>query len=81
MELVRGIDADPVRGSIVGSMLTICRDLSITAIAEGIETVGEARALLDLGETLQQGYLYARPGFECLPEPAIPAFPGIRLVA
>ncbi|KAA2234940.1 EAL domain-containing protein [Salinarimonas soli] len=82
MELVRGIDANPVRRAIVGSMLKICRDLSILAIAEGIETIEECRALLELGVTLQQGYLFARPGFECLPVPALPQLDGVaRLVA
>jgi EAL domain-containing protein (putative c-di-GMP-specific phosphodiesterase class I) len=73
MELIRGIDADHVRRSIVASMLTICRDLNIVAIAEGIETTAERDALLELGVTLQQGYLFARPGFQTLPVPAFDA--------
>ncbi len=81
MELVRGIDENPVRRSIVASMLGICRDLGIMPLAEGIETVGEARALLDLGVSLQQGYLYARPGFECLPPIARPDLEATRQVA
>lgn len=82
MELVRGIDANPVRRSIVDSMLRICRDLSITAIAEGIETLEECLTLHELGVTLQQGYLFARPGFETLPVPVLPDLSrGSRLVA
>jgi EAL domain-containing protein (putative c-di-GMP-specific phosphodiesterase class I) len=69
MELIRDLDIDPVKRVIVGGIEKICRDLGITIIGEGIETVGEHRALLDLGITLQQGYFFARPGFEALPSP------------
>lgn len=68
MELVRGVDADPVRRSIVGNIVNICRDLGIAALAEGIETEGEARTLGELGVTLLQGYWFAKPAFEALPE-------------
>ena len=61
---------DPIKRVIVGGIENICRDLGITMIGEGIETEGEHRALLDLGITLQQGYFFARPGFEALPAPA-----------
>jgi len=37
-------------------------------IAEGIESLGELRALRDMGVELFQGYLLAKPGFESLPE-------------
>jgi EAL domain-containing protein (putative c-di-GMP-specific phosphodiesterase class I) len=69
MELIRDLDNDRVKRVIVGGIEKICRDLGITIIGEGIETVGEHRALLDLGVTLQQGYFFARPGFEALPSP------------
>ncbi|UGB37690.1 EAL domain-containing protein [Frateuria soli] len=68
MALVRGIDRDPVRQSIVRHTLAMCEELGVAVIAEGIETAGEWRALEALGVTLFQGYLFARPGFECLPE-------------
>ena len=66
MELTRAIDGDRARRSIVGAILTVCRDLGITPVAEGVETAGEARALRDLGITLMQGYLFARPALEAL---------------
>ncbi len=68
MALVRGIDADPVRRSIVAGIHTIARDLGILTIAEGIETENEARALRDLGVSLLQGYWFAKPAFEALPD-------------
>ncbi len=36
-------------------------------IAEGIETKDELASLQDLGVTLFQGYLFAKPAFESLP--------------
>jgi len=67
MGLVRSIDTDPVRGAVVGAVSQACRTLGITLVAEGVETSGETRALRAVGISLMQGYLFARPGFECLP--------------
>lgn len=63
MDLIRGIDADAPRRHIVNHLVRLCADLGIDVIAEGIETVGERDALLDLGITRMQGYLFARPLF------------------
>lgn len=71
MALTRNIDSDRARRSIVKAILSVCTDLGITPVAEGIETVDEARTLRDLGVTLMQGYLFARPAFEALAEPAV----------
>ncbi len=59
MELVRGIDADPVRQSIIAGVQEICRRLGITIIAEGVETEAERDWLLDHGLALHQGRLYS----------------------
>jgi EAL domain-containing protein (putative c-di-GMP-specific phosphodiesterase class I) len=61
MDLVRGLDADPARRHIVHHLVRLCADLGVAVIAEGVETVAERNALLDLGITLMQGYLFARP--------------------
>ncbi len=66
-QLVTGIDTDLVRSRIVEAMVHLCRGLSIKVIAEGVETLGEARILRDMGITLFQGYFFARPAFESLP--------------
>ena len=68
MGLIRGIDSDTVRQSIVRHCVNMFRDLNIEPLAEGIETVGESNWLLEAGVNLQQGYLFAKPGFECLPQ-------------
>lgn len=68
MSLVRGIDADSRRQSIVRSMKKLCDDLGIQVVAEGIETPSERDMLVGMGCDLLQGYLFARPqkGFEAL---------------
>ena len=68
MELVRGIDADPRRRAIVDAIAGLCCDLDTLLIAEGIETPSEAETLADLGVRYMQGFLFARPAFERLPE-------------
>ena len=73
MALMRGIDTDPVRQAIVQGILGVCRVLGIEVIAEGIETPGELRQLQALGIHLFQGYLFARPAFEALPQVNWPA--------
>jgi EAL domain-containing protein (putative c-di-GMP-specific phosphodiesterase class I) len=43
-------------------MTTLCRDLGITVVAEGIEIVEERDAIVELGCDLLQGYFLAKPG-------------------
>lgn len=66
MALVRGIDRDRVKQKIVKSMLGLLCDLDIQTICEGVETQDELQTLKDLGVTLIQGYVLARPAFESL---------------
>jgi EAL domain-containing protein (putative c-di-GMP-specific phosphodiesterase class I) len=68
MALVHAIDADPVRQAIVRGILGVCRALDIEAIAEGVETPAEYALLRGMGVGLFQGFLFARPGFEALPD-------------
>lgn len=68
MELIRNIDQDSVRQTIVRNCLVMFADLKVTPLAEGIETTAEYHWLRDAGVALMQGYLFAKPGFECLPE-------------
>ena len=59
--LVRGIDQDRWRQTIVAAMLHMCSDLGIATIAEGIETQGELAELVRLGVVMGQGFLLNRP--------------------
>ena len=67
MALVRGLDASLPRRIIIDSVMKMCSALSVTVIAEGIETEAELTALRALGVRYIQGYLFARPAFEQLP--------------
>lgn len=73
MALVRGIDCDNVRQVLVEGTLGMCRRLGITVIAEGVETRAEYDTLREMGIDLFQGYLFARPQFQGLPEITYPA--------
>lgn len=74
MLLIRHIDQDNIRQSIVRGILQVCRDLGITPIAEGIETYEEFQVLQSLGIALFQGYYFAKPAFEALPTISPDAF-------
>lgn len=69
MDLIRGIDTDPVKRTVVKHTLNLLRDLGITALCEGVETFAELQVLRDLGVSLVQGYLLAKPAFETLATP------------
>jgi len=68
MHLIRNLDADPVRRAIVKGVVTTARDLDITIIGEGVETRAELDCLRDLGVEIFQGYLFAKPALEQLPQ-------------
>ncbi|WP_372857462.1 EAL domain-containing protein [Pseudoalteromonas sp.] len=68
MALIRDIDKDTKRQTIVRNCLNMFKELNIMALAEGIETVEEYHWLKNAGIELMQGYLFAKPGFECLPD-------------
>lgn len=69
MDLIRGIDTDPVRRRIVKHTLHMLEDLAILPLCEGVETADELAALRDLGVSLIQGYVLAKPSFESLAVP------------
>lgn len=68
MELIRNVDRDTSRQSIIKNCLNLFNDLNITPLAEGIETKEEMTWLRDSGVALMQGYLFAKPVFEKLPQ-------------
>jgi EAL domain-containing protein (putative c-di-GMP-specific phosphodiesterase class I) len=61
MSLIRGVDRSPMKQKLLRSIVSLCRDLGIEIIAEGVETDAERDALVSLGGDLCQGYLFARP--------------------
>jgi len=72
MALIRCIDIDRVKRTIVAHLVRLAADLGVQVVAEGIETLAEYEALRDLGVHLLQGYLIAKPAFEALAEPYWP---------
>ncbi len=68
MELIRGITDSTARQAIISGILVMARALDITVIAEGIETEAELSTLKDAGIQLFQGFLFAKPAIERLPE-------------
>lgn len=62
MSLVRGIDKNTRKMSIVRSMISVCtQELGTSLVCEGVETDSERDTLLGLGADLLQGYLFGRP--------------------
>ena len=61
MALVRGMDRDPVKQKLVTSMASLCKDMGIVVVAEGIETEGEREAAAKAGCDLLQGFLIGKP--------------------
>ncbi|MFZ6648027.1 EAL domain-containing protein [Undibacterium sp. TJN25] len=61
MELVRGIERSAAKRAIVKGVASICGELKIRVLAEGIETTAERDCLRDMGIDLMQGYLFCRP--------------------
>lgn len=68
MGLIRNIDTDMPRQHIVKNCLNLFRDFNITPLVEGVETQEEMHWLRAFGVELMQGFLFAKPGFECLPD-------------
>lgn len=66
MDLVRHIDSNRARQAIVRSLVSLCNDMEIQVIAEGIETPAERDYLLDAGIHLLQGFLFAKPAFKAI---------------
>jgi EAL domain-containing protein (putative c-di-GMP-specific phosphodiesterase class I) len=68
MKLIRNIDCDTSRKAIVAGTVATARTLGIKIIAEGIETLNEMMTLREMGISLFQGYLFAFPKIEKLPD-------------
>lgn len=58
---VAAVTTDRASAAIVRTTLDLCRNLGVTCVLEGVETVAERDALLAMGARFFQGYLYGRP--------------------
>lgn len=61
MALVRDVDSDPFRATMVRKLLEAARELGVRTVAEGVETEAEWSWLKANGAYLIQGYLIAAP--------------------
>jgi EAL domain-containing protein (putative c-di-GMP-specific phosphodiesterase class I) len=62
MSLVRGVHTSALRQKLIGSMSTLCHDMGMKVVAEGIETIEERDVVMKLRCDLLQGYLLGHPG-------------------
>ena len=68
--LISNIHKERVKQVVFSGVQQICEKLSIEMVAEGVEKQEEYYWLEKAGVTLYQGYYFARPAFEALPEVA-----------
>ncbi|MGE4214275.1 MAG: GGDEF domain-containing protein [Anaerotignaceae bacterium] len=61
IELVRNVNTNAMKKSAVTSIVQFCKEASIRTIAEGIETEGELKTLIEIGVDYGQGFLLCRP--------------------
>ncbi|MFH1867500.1 MAG: EAL domain-containing protein [Candidatus Omnitrophota bacterium] len=61
IDIVRSVDKNEVKGSIVQALVILGDKLQCSLIAEGIETQEECKALLNMGVKYGQGFLFAKP--------------------
>lgn len=61
MDLVRDVDTDRFKQTIVTHLISIAQELGITTIGEGVETEAEAAWVRNAGVDLLQGYYYGKP--------------------
>lgn len=66
--LIRGINDNLRRQAVVSAVIGVANHLGISLVAEGVETLDEAIWLYARGVYRHQGYLYARPAIEALPD-------------
>ena len=61
LTIIRGIDTDPDKQQIVQNIVAYAHPRSMQIIAEGVETAGELKKVLELGVDGLQGYFLAKP--------------------
>lgn len=61
MSLVRDVHTSRIRQRLIKSLASVCHDMRMQLIAEGVESREECQALRQLGCDLLQGYFFARP--------------------
>ena len=68
-----GIESNARAEQIVRAIVALCQGLDVRVLAECVETEAEFDKLRELGVRLMQGYLFARPAVESLPDVVWPS--------
>lgn len=61
MSLIRDVHENATKQKLVRSITSLCADMGMMVVGEGVERIEERDALVDLGVDLLQGFLLARP--------------------
>ena len=67
-DLIRNLNDRSRAETIVRRIVALCHEIGAEVIGESVETVEEYESLRNCGVHLMQGYFFARPLFEALPE-------------
>jgi EAL domain-containing protein (putative c-di-GMP-specific phosphodiesterase class I) len=59
--LIEGVDRHPARQAVIRGVSSVCAELGMHVVAEGVERAEQRDVLADLGCELLQGYFFARP--------------------
>jgi EAL domain-containing protein (putative c-di-GMP-specific phosphodiesterase class I)/AmiR/NasT family two-component response regulator len=62
LSITRDIDTDRGKRALATALMSFAEEMSMTMIAEGIETAAELEALTELGIRFGQGFYLAEPG-------------------
>ncbi len=62
MSLVRDVHLSATKQKVIRSMTSLCKDMGMLVVAEGVENAAERDALMELDCDLLQGFFFARPG-------------------
>lgn len=71
LELVRHIHQDRIKQAILHGIMTVCNEVGIEIIAEGVESKAEYEFLALSGVRYMQGFYFAKPDIERLPQPQL----------
>ncbi|HEY4333832.1 MAG TPA: EAL domain-containing protein [Ilumatobacteraceae bacterium] len=82
-ELTVGVETDPVRRSLATALVSFCRNIDASIIAEGIENQRQLSILTDLGIGFGQGFHLGRPAhvgaLATTIEPRVPLHPSVSM--
>jgi EAL domain-containing protein (putative c-di-GMP-specific phosphodiesterase class I)/ActR/RegA family two-component response regulator len=61
MALTRGVDTNPTKQKVIRSLTSLCQDLNMMVVIEGVETQAERDAVIGVGCDALQGFLFGFP--------------------